>query len=104
SAAEAVLYLGMETAKALVLLAHTFSYFDKVRTADFSVEALWKHCVSTGKFSEKIARAQGCNVEGVGQAFTAGMLHDIGKLLLAANVPDGFKAALTKAREDKIQL
>jgi|SoiMethySBSTD1v2_1073268.scaffolds.fasta_scaffold274091_2 putative nucleotidyltransferase with HDIG domain len=104
SAAEAVLYLGMETAKALVLLAHTFSYFDKVRTADFSVETLWRHCVSTGKLAEKIARAQGGGAEAVGQAFTAGMLHDIGKLLLAANLPDAFKASLQKAREDKVQL
>lgn len=102
SAADAVVYLGMETTKALVLLAHTFSYFDKVRTADFSVEKLWKHSVATGKFAEQIARAEGVSAEMVGQAFTGGMLHDIGKLLLAANVPDGFKEALAKAREQKI--
>jgi putative nucleotidyltransferase with HDIG domain len=104
SAAEAVMYLGMETTKALVLLAHTFSYFDKVRTAEFSVEKLWKHSVATGKFAEKIARAEGCEAEVVGQAFTGGMLHDIGKLLLAANVPDAFKQALLKAREEQIHL
>ncbi len=104
SAAEAVMYLGMETTKALVLLAHTFSYFDKVRTADFSIEKLWKHSVTTGKFAEQIARAEGASVEIVGQSFTGGMLHDLGKLLLAANVPDGFKEALVKAREQKIHL
>ncbi len=102
SAADAVIYLGMETTKALVLLAHTFSYFDKVRTADFSVEKLWKHSVTTGKFAEQIARAEGVSAEMVSQAFTGGMLHDIGKLLLAANVPEGFKEALAKAKEQKI--
>lgn len=104
SANEAVMYLGMETTKSLVLLAHTFSYFDKVRTAEFSVEKLWKHSVTTGKLAEQIARSQSCPVEVVGQAFTAGMLHDLGKLLLAANVPDGFKEALTKAKEQNIPL
>jgi HD-like signal output (HDOD) protein len=104
SASEAVMYLGMETTKALVLLAHTFSYFDKVRTAEFSVEKLWKHSVTTGKFAEQIARAEGVAPEVVGQAFTGGMLHDLGKLLLAANVPEGFKEALTKAKEQKIHL
>lgn len=104
SANEAVMYLGMETTKSLVLLAHTFSYFDKVRTAEFSVEKLWKHSVATGKLAEQIARAQGCPIEVVGQAFTAGMLHDLGKLLLAANVPDGFKEALTKAKEQNLPL
>src|SRR6266540_1834456 len=104
SAAEAVMYLGMETTKALVLLAHTFSYFDKIRAADFSVEKLWKHSVTTGKFAEKIARAQGCEAELVGQAFTAGMLHDIGKLLLAANVTDQFKEAIGQARKESLHL
>jgi putative nucleotidyltransferase with HDIG domain len=104
SAAEAVMYLGMETTKALVLLAHTFSYFDKVRTADFSIEKLWKHSVATGKFAEKIARIEGSDAEVAGQAFTGGMLHDIGKLLLAANVPDAFKEALAKSRAEQIHL
>jgi putative nucleotidyltransferase with HDIG domain len=104
NAAEAVMYLGMETTKALVLLAHTFSYFDKIRTADFAVEKLWKHSVATGKLAERIARAQGCSVEVVGQAFTGGMLHDIGKLLLAANLTDDFKRALAKARSEQIHL
>ncbi len=104
NATEAVLYLGMETTKALVLLAHTFSYFDKVRAADFSVEKLWKHAVATGKFAEQIARAEGSDTEMVGEAFTAGMLHDIGKLLLAANLPEVFKEALGKARQDQIPL
>ncbi len=104
NATEAVLYLGMETTKALVLLAHTFSYFDKVRAADFSVEKLWKHSVATGKFAEQIARAEGSDTEMVGEAFTAGMLHDIGKLLLAANLPEVFKEALGKARQDQIPL
>ena len=102
SASEAVMYLGMETTKALVLLAHTFSYFDKVRTPEFSVERLWKHSVTTGKLAEQIARAERCETAVVGQAFTGGMLHDIGKLLLAANVPEGFKEALVKAREEKV--
>jgi putative nucleotidyltransferase with HDIG domain len=104
NASEAVMYLGMETTKALVLLAHTFSYFDKIRTANYSVDKLWRHSVATGKFAERIARAEGGDGECVGQTFTAGMLHDIGKLLLAANVPDAFKESIIKAREEETQL
>jgi putative nucleotidyltransferase with HDIG domain len=104
SATEAIMYLGIETTKALVLLAHTFSYFDKMRTADFSIEKLWKHSVATGKFAEQIARAEGCDAELAGQAFTGGMLHDIGKLLLAANFTEPFKEALHKARQEGIHL
>jgi len=99
---DAVLYLGMETTKSLVLLAHTFSYFDKVKTATFSVDRLWRHSVATGKFSERIARAENASIEVLGQSFTAGILHDIGKLLLAANLPEEFKQILAKASADKI--
>ncbi len=101
---DAVLYLGLETTKSLVLLAHTFSYFDKVRTAEFSVDRLWRHSVTTGKFAEQIARAESVGVEICGQSFTAGMLHDIGKLLMAANLPTEFKQVLTRAKEDKITM
>ena len=40
----------------------------------------------------------------VGQSFTGGMLHDIGKLLLAANMPDDFKKALALARQEELYL
>jgi len=102
--ADAVLYLGMETTKSLVLLAHTFSYFDKVKTAEFSVDRLWRHSVATGKFAEQIARAEGASIEVTGQSFTAGMLHDIGKLLLAANLPSEFKELLGRAKAENLTL
>lgn len=101
---DAVLYLGMETTKSLVLLAHTFSYFDKVRTPDFSVDRLWRHLVNAGKFAEQIARAEGASIEVTGQSFTAGMLHDIGKLLVAANLPTEFKDILARAKAGPVSL
>ncbi len=102
--ADAVLYLGLETTKSLVLLAHTFSYFDKVRSPEFSVDRLWRHSVATGKLAEQIAKSEGVEVEVCGQSFTAGMLHDIGKLLVAANMPAEFKQVLARAKEQKITL
>jgi HD-like signal output (HDOD) protein len=33
------------------------------------------------------------------QAFAAGLLHDLGKLLLAANLPEAFRQAIALARE-----
>ena len=104
SACEAVMYLGMETTKALVLLAHTFSYFDKLKAADFSVDKLWAHSLATGRVAEKIARAESNDASLIGEAFTAGMLHDIGKLLFAANLPAEFTKALTCAREQNVPL
>lgn len=91
--AEAVMYLGVDVTKSVVLLAHSFSYFDQIKDADFSVEHLWQHSIRTGNFARWIAERQQAAKQVVEEAYTAGMLHDLGKLALAANLPGKFTEA-----------
>ena len=98
---EAIAYIGLETTKALVLLAHTVSSFDKTKLSGFSVEALWRHSVSAGQMAQIIALMEKGGLEVAEQAFAAGLLHDIGKLLLCANLPGLFAKTLALAREEK---
>jgi putative nucleotidyltransferase with HDIG domain len=61
----------------------------------FSVDALELH-------SACVARLAGALLPGrreAGEAFTAGMLHDVGKLVLAAHRPDELAALLAEARD-----
>ncbi len=101
---EAVSYIGLETTKALVLLAHTFSSFDRLALVGFSVEALWDHSVATGQFARRITTMENTGSEMAEEAFAAGLLHDIGKLLFAANLaePFGQALALARARNDRV--
>ncbi|MEO8427189.1 MAG: response regulator [Verrucomicrobiota bacterium] len=103
-AGEAVAYLGVETTKSLILLAHTFSYFDEVRASGFSIDQLWRHSLATGHYAHRIADAESVDPEMINQAFTAGMLHDIGKLILAANLPAKFSKVVALARQQKVEL
>lgn len=96
---EAVSYIGMETTQALVLLAHTFSSFDQLHLAGFSAEALWRHSILTGQLAREIALELDGNSELTEQALAAGLLHDIGKLLFAANLQEPYARALALARE-----
>jgi HD-like signal output (HDOD) protein len=98
---EAIAYIGLETTKALVLLAHTVSTFDKTKLPGFSVEALWRHSGSTGQMAQKIALMEKGGLETAEQAFASGLLHDIGKLLLCANLPAVFAKIVELAREEK---
>ena len=98
---EAIAYIGLETTKALVLLAHTVSTFDKAKLPGFSVEGLWRHSVSTGQMAQKIALMEKGGLETAEQAFAAGLLHDLGKLLFCANLPGIFAKTLALAREEK---
>ena len=98
---EAVSYLGLETTKALVLLAHTFTSFRRPELAGFSIESLWHHAVITGRFARRIAQAERCGSDAMEESSAGGLLHDIGKLLLAANLPERFGRALALAREER---
>jgi HD-like signal output (HDOD) protein len=100
--AEAVAFIGLQTTKSLVLLAHSFATFDQVRLAGFSVESLWSHSVATGKLARQIAQAESGRPEIVDQSFTAGLLHDMGKLLFAANLPREFSQTLSLARGKRL--
>jgi HD-like signal output (HDOD) protein/CheY-like chemotaxis protein len=101
---EAVLYLGMDTTKSVILLAHTFSYFDRINSKSLSVSGLWEHSIRVGKVAQSISRAEGKSEDMCSEAFTAGMLHDAGKLALVANMPEEFMRAVDLARERKIEL
>jgi putative nucleotidyltransferase with HDIG domain len=47
-----------------------------------SSEVFWRHCLAVAIFSENIGAYVGIGVDGA--AFTAGLLHDLGKLALGA--------------------
>jgi HD-like signal output (HDOD) protein len=96
---EAVLYLGLETIKALLLLAHTFSTFENVPAAQISL--LQRHALNVGRFAQGLAVRENTALEVQNEAFTSGLLHDIGKLLLAANIPQEYSWILEQSRLQK---
>jgi len=98
---EAVIYIGLETTRSLVLMAHTFSAFDQLQLAGFSIDSLWNHCIRTARLAREIARMEAGDSDVAEQAFAAGLLHDLGKLLLAANLPEPFRRAIALAREQQ---
>ena len=102
--AEAIGYIGLETTKAVVLLAHTFSSFDHLRLVRFSIEDLWRHSVEVGRLARRVTEMEKAGDEVAEQAFVAGLLHDIGKLLFAANHGGLFGKVLRIAREQRCNL
>jgi len=102
--AEAIGYIGLETTKAVVLLAHTFSSFDQMKLVRFSIEDLWRHSVEVGRMARRVAFLENAGEEVAEQAFVAGLLHDIGKLLYAANHAGLFSKVLRLAREQHCNL
>ncbi len=85
SPAQAVNLLGIETVKTLVLAVQVFSRFDEKKLAGFSLDALWSHSMSVGTFAKTVVRERKEEQSMADHAFVAGVLHDVGKLILAAN-------------------
>ena len=101
---EAVQQLGMTTVRSLVLSAQVYSSFAPGRLSSFSADALWTHLMKCGDLARTIMRRERAEFAESEDAFTAGMLHDMGKLMLADSLPQEFQKALALAAEEKISL
>ena len=51
---------------------------------------LWRHCLAVSWISRELATHAGSSL--TGEAMIAGLLHDLGKLLLASHLPDELKS------------
>jgi putative nucleotidyltransferase with HDIG domain len=101
---QAVSLLGLETVEGLVLASEINSRFDEKEIEQLTGVPLWDHSMSVGIFSKEIARLEKANREIQGKAFLVGMLHDVGKLLLAANFPEQYRkvVALSNGRPQSV--
>ena len=84
---QAVMVMGVERVRSLILLTGIFSQYDASKCPDFSVESVWNHSLQTGVFARAITFVETKDAPTAEAAFTAGLLHDIGKLILAGNLP-----------------
>lgn len=88
---QATVYLGIEIVKAIVLTNHLFSSFsDEAETLGFSISGMWRHSFMVGILAAEIARTESAESSEVEEALIAGMLHDIGKLILL-KIPGKYK-------------
>ncbi len=77
SIVRAVNLLGLETIKTLILSIKIFSEFKRAGLP--SISRLWDHSISTGMIARSIATQEDLGQNRIDEAFTAGLLHDIGK-------------------------
>lgn len=103
SPAKAVKLLGLDTIKALVLGSQIFSEI-KVSEQLFSTEFLWMHSMTVGKLAKMIAESETNDKEIIDNSLIAGVLHDIGKLILVSKLESYYSDAVILARQEHISL
>lgn len=104
TATEATLILGLETVKSLALWTHVFALYQTRTDTRFSIQALSVHSLSTGIMARGIASLERAPQATLDESMTAGLLHDVGKLALAANLPAEYDRALIRAEQEHISL
>jgi HD-like signal output (HDOD) protein len=99
---EAVQYVGMATVRALALSAHIFSCFEHTELKGFSVQQLWDHAMRSAAVAQKVMHLEHAELTQIEDAYIAALLHDVGKLMLANNLPEQFQRAINLANDRNI--
>lgn len=101
SPTHAVNLLGTEIIKALIISLHMFSRFDMKRFPGFSLKLLWKHSLTTALFAKTIAQEEDRPPQEIDDCYISGLLHDVGKLLLATNFEERYQEVLSRSRAER---
>lgn len=100
---QAVALLGLDTLRALVLHVNIFSSFPSGRTVVSSISSLRDHSLLVGCLAKMILQQEQVQKEFTEKAMLAGILHDIGYLLLA-QMPDISRQVIQMSREHNCSL
>ena len=99
----AVKLLGVDTIRVLVLGIGLFSRVDPSNLG-FSLEELWAHSLRVSCFCKAIAEVEGLGADAREDCFVAGLLHDLGKLVLASTMPEEYARALARVAQGGVHV
>ena len=92
---QAITFLGFQTTRNLITAAAVTGCFAQGQCAGFSHKAFWRHSIATAACCKVLARRMRVNQD---YAFTAGLLHDIGRLVLVSTFPQQYEEVLAHQR------
>jgi putative nucleotidyltransferase with HDIG domain len=90
----AISILGFETVKSLIL---GVSVIDTFKVREFDMLNFWRHSIETAALCSHIAGK--VRYVRTDEAFTIGLIHDVGKLVFMLKVPEEYKLLLEKHQQ-----
>lgn len=99
NAEEAVLLLGIGTLRALALTTSVFSTLQPTAAGQGAAERVWTHSLKVAQLAQQIAETQDADAKTCEQAFTAGLLHDVGKLILTDTLGPAYLEIESRAQK-----
>jgi len=97
SITKAVTIIGTQQLRDLALAASVMGVFKGIPEELLNMTTFWKHCIACGIIARSLAvYRRESNVE---RLFVAGMLHDVGQVVLAAARPELIRELLEEQRD-----
>jgi HD-like signal output (HDOD) protein len=96
---QAVTLLGIETVTSLVLGAGVFSRIDPAVIESFRLNELWQHSQTISTLIRLLGQAHGLKRQQLELPVMAGLLHDLGKLILASQDTEEYRRIANQSDE-----
>ena len=93
---DAIVVLGFSAVRSLVLTSAVVTTLPASKCAGFSPDRFWRHVLGTAVAAQALARPLRRKPESL---FIAGLLHDIGRLVMLSANPEGFARVIELAAE-----
>ncbi|MCP5268012.1 MAG: HDOD domain-containing protein [Zoogloeaceae bacterium] len=95
STRQAILVLGLSGVRTITLATALIKHFSSSNTG-LDAPQFWRHSLGVATCAQVIARHFDCNPEA---AFSAGLLHDIGQLLMSTVAPEHFSQVRARVQD-----
>ena len=103
--ARAIIMLGINTVKNLALSTAVMGHLSKKGgSPGLDMEGFWRHSLCVGVSAKFLAQKRGIDVKMAEEYFTAGLLHDIGKIPLNAVLSKEYMLTVGMADKKRISL
>jgi HD-like signal output (HDOD) protein len=97
--------LGVRQLRTIAMQASVISQFDHLKDADFDVDGLWLHSISTGHACANVARRSRARIGLAPDEFhVIGLLHDMGKILLLEGLGKEYVDVIKTAALNEVDL
>jgi putative nucleotidyltransferase with HDIG domain len=96
---EAVFHLGIRRVRQLAMTTPVVDDFQKMTgPCRFHWRGFWQHCLGTAMITRELTRFTRDEVSEV--VYVAGLLHDVGKIVMATQFPDHFNAITERIQSE----
>lgn len=93
---QAITFLGFQSTRNLITAAAVTGCFADKLCPGFDHRSFWRHSIATAACAKVLARHVRFNQD---YAFTAGLLHDIGRLVLVSSFPELYAQVIAYQKE-----